>query len=346
MAKILRRKRSGGAGRVVRVAFESLALAGNPLGDPSLRTVPVYLPAGYDDPANAQRRYPSAYVLTGFTGKGTMLVNDTGFGEPFHLRLDRLIGSGAVQPLIAVMPDCFTRYGGSQYLDSTAHGRYETHLVKELVPYVDRTFRTRPAAAHRAVLGKSSGGFGAIVHGLRHPDVFGALADHSGDSAFEYCYLPDFPAVVRAVAKHGSLARWWAAFQRVPKKSYDWLKVLNVIAMAAAYSPNPRKSLRVELPFDLATGEIDARVWRRWLACDPVRMVAGSARYRAAARTLKLVYVDCGRKDEFNLDLGARMLTHELRRAGARVHHEEFDDGHMDIPYRYDRSLALLSKVL
>jgi len=333
-------------GRLEMVRFSSKALRGNPLGDPHVRTVPVYLPPGYDDPRNARRRYPSAYVLTGFTGKGTMLVNDSGFGEPLHHRLDRLIAGGRVQPLIAVMPDCFTRYGGSQYLDSSAHGRYETHLIKELVPYVDRAYRTKAKAAHRAVLGKSSGGFGAIVHGLRHPDMFGALADHSGDSAFEYCYLPDFPAVVRAVSQHGSLEKWWAAFQRAPKKSHDWLKVLNIIAMAAAYSPNPRKALRVDLPFDLATGELDARTWKRWLAWDPVRMVSGSARYRSAARRLTLIYVDCGRRDEFNLDLGARMLAKELKAAGARVVHEEFDDGHMDIPYRYDRSFEVLSRVL
>src|SRR5262249_30485649 len=155
-----------------------------------------------------------------------------------------------------------------------AHGNYETHLVKELVPYVDANFRTKASAKHRAVLGKSSGGFGAIVHGLRHPDVFGALADHSGDSAFEDCYLGDFPSVVRAVSKHGSLQKWFKAFEKLPKKTYEYVKVLNVIAMAAAYSPNPRKPLRVDLPFDLKTGAMDDKVWRRWLAWDPVRMLA------------------------------------------------------------------------
>jgi enterochelin esterase family protein len=328
------------------VRFESRVLRGNPLGDPHVRTIPIYLPPGYGDAANARRRYPVLYMLTGFTGRGTMYLNDSGWTEPLDRRLDRLIGSGAVQPMIVVMPDCFTRYGGSQYLDSSAHGRYETHLVKELVSWVDRTYRTKPGRAHRAVAGKSSGGYGAIVQGLRHPEVFGAVADHSGDSAFEYCYLPDFPKVWAAVHKHGSLEKWWAAFQRAPKKSFDWLGALNIIAMAASYSPNLRRPLRVDLPFDLHTGRIDGKVWRRWLAKDPVRMLANEARYRRAARSLSLVFVDCGTKDEFNLHLGSRMLVEELRRAGAKVVHEEFDDGHMDIPYRYDRSLAALSKVL
>ena len=333
-------------GTVEYVRFESRVLRGNPLGDPHVRTVAVYLPPGYDDAPNAKRRYPVVHILAGFTGRGTMLLNDSGWTEPIHRRLDRLIAAGKVQPMIAVLPDCFTTYGGSQYLDSSAHGDYETHLVGELVPWVDATYRTKAKAAHRGIAGKSSGGYGAIVQGLRHPDVFSAVADHSGDSAFEYCYLPDFPAVWSAIRTHGSLNAWWAAFKKAPKKSHDWLKVLNIIAMAAAYSPNPKKPLGIDLPFDPKTGALIDDVWMQWLSFDPVRMVEFSREYRAAAKKLKLIFVDCGVKDEFNLQLGARMLVEQLKEAGARVIHEEFEDGHMDIPYRYDRSLAELSKVL
>lgn len=338
--------RSSHSGRVDLVQFDSRVLRGNPLADPSVRIVPVYVPPGYDEAANARRRYPVAYMLTGFTGKGTMLLNASGWGETLAQRMDRLIRSGKVQPMIVVMPDCFTAYGGSQYLDSSAHGRYETHLIRELIPSIDRTYRTKAAREHRTVLGKSSGGFGAIVLGLRHPKVFGSLADHSGDSAFEYCYLPDFPAVVRAISKYGSIEAWYRAFRAAPKKSHDWLKVMNIVAMAAAYSPNPRKPLRVDLPFDSYTGAMDEKVWRKWLAWDPVRMVRGVLKYRLAARSMRLIFVDCGIRDEWYLDLGARQLVAELQKIRARVKHEEFDDGHLDIQYRYDHSLAALSKVL
>ncbi len=333
-------------GTVEFVRFESRVLKGNPLRDPHVRTVPIYLPPGYDDAAQARRRYPVVHLLAGFTGRGTMLLNDSGWSQPIHRRLDRLIASGVTQPMIAVMPDCFTRYGGSQYLDSSAHGKYESHLVGELVPWVDATYRTKAEAAHRAVAGKSSGGYGAIVHGLRHPDVFSAVATHSGDTAFEYCYLPDFPAVWSAIHQYGSLEKWWAAFQKAPKKGHDWLKVLNIVAMAAAYSPNPKAPLRVDLPFDTDTGALIDETWMRWLSWDPVRMVEFDPHSRAAAKKLKLVFVDAGLKDEWNLQIGARMLVAQLKSAGAKVKHEEFDDGHMDISYRYDRSLAELSKVL
>src|SRR6267142_2912088 len=141
-------------GRVVVERFESAVLQGNPLGDPHLRRVPVYLPPSYDEQIG--KRYPVIYVLTGFTGRGRMLLNDNPWSESLDDRLNRLIGSGACGEVIVVMPDCFTRYGGSQYLNSTATGRYQDHLVQELVPYVDARYRTLPGRDHRGVVGKSS----------------------------------------------------------------------------------------------------------------------------------------------------------------------------------------------
>ena len=44
--------------------------------------------------------------------------------------------------MIAVMPDCFTHFGGSQYINSTATGNYEDYYMKEIVPFVDENFRT------------------------------------------------------------------------------------------------------------------------------------------------------------------------------------------------------------
>ena len=180
------------------------------------------------------------------------------------------------------------------------------------------------------------------MHGLRHPDVFGALADHSGDSAFEYCYLPDFPAVVRAVAKHGSLDKWYAAFLRAPQE-------VARVAQGDEHHRHGRRVLaeparsrsRVDLPFDLATGEIDAGVWKRWLAWDPVRMVQRDvARYRRAAKSLRLALRRLRAARRVQPRPRARACWRRSSSGPARgVVHEEFDDGHMDIPYRYDRSL-------
>ena len=330
-------------GRIERLTIDSAALRGNPLGDPPVRELPVYLPPGYD----AGGRFPVIWNLTGFTGFGAMQLNRAGWGEGMDQRLDRLIGADDCPPVIMALPDCFTRLGGSQYLDSTATGAYETHLIEELVPAVDRALRTRAAAAHRGVLGKSSGGYGALVQAMRHPEVFSAVACHSGDLAFEHCYLPDFAAVVRAVDKAGSLAKWLVGFEAAPRKTHDHLQVMNILAMSACYSPNPAKAppFAFDLPFDLATGALDEAVWSRWLAWDPVRML-DQARPAEALRRLRLVFLDCGKKDEFRLDLGARIFAAKLRALGIAHEHEEFDDGHMSITYRYDVSVPKLARVL
>ncbi len=325
--------------RVERIAFSSDVLKGNPCGDPHVRTVPVYLPPGYDD--GGDERYPVVFCLTGFTGRGTMLLNEDGWAPNIAQRMDRLIESSRARPMILVMPDCFTRYGGSQYLNSAATGRYEDHLVTELVPWADRAYRTRPD--RRGIMGKSSGGYGAIIQGMRHPEVFHAVACHSGDMDFEYCYLPDFPKFLNGIQKAGGLAAFLRSFDASPRKKSEDLAVLNILAMAACYSPDPSCELGIAFPFDLTTGRLRDEVWARWLEWDPIRILP---RREPALRSLRLLYLDCGIRDEWNLHFGARIFAAELKTRGIPFVHEEFDDGHMQITYRYDVSLPLLSRAL
>lgn len=327
-------------GQVIIERFGSEALRGNPLGDPAERDVYVYLPPGYEnDPA---RRFPVVYCLTGFAGRGRMLLNAQPFAPNLAERMDRLLARGAASAMILVMPDCFTRLGGAQYINSTAVGRYEDYLIEELVPFVDGRFRTQAEASGRAVAGKSSGGYGALVHAMRHPDIFGAAAAHSGDCYFEYGYLSDFPKARRAIAGDvaGFVERFWAE----EKKGKDDFAALNIIAMSACYAPDPaQQPLGFEMPFNLETGEIKPAVWSRWLEHDPVRLVE---KFAANLRQLKLLFIDAGTRDEYGLDLGARILCERLRQHQVPFVHEEFNDGHFNTTYRYDRSLTLLSEAL
>ncbi|HUR39058.1 MAG TPA: alpha/beta hydrolase-fold protein [Planctomycetota bacterium] len=311
----------------------SKVLRGNPLGDPAVRRTPIYLPPSYP-----RKRYPVYYMLTGFTGFGEMMIQRGAWSESLPERLDRLIAAKKMAEAIVVMPDCFTRYGGSQYLNSTATGRYEDHVVRELVPYIDEHY---PTTGRRAVMGKSSGGYGAMVLGMRHPDVFQALACHSGDLYFEYCYQADFPKAIDQLRKHGGLEKFIAAWEKMPKRLAGNLHAaVNTIAMASCYSPRGRK---IDLPFDLKTGEIRRDVWRRWKAWDPVEMLDRHAR---DLKKLDCVFLDCGTRDQFALHHGARIFAEKARRLGVQVLHEEFDDDHSSISYRYDRSFAVLSRAL
>jgi hypothetical protein len=338
-------------GRFEQQTVRSRALEGNPLGDPHERPLWVYLPPGCgDDPA---RRYPAIYVIQGYTGQVDMWWNRTALRPTVPELVDELfagppVGSGAPHrappPAIVVFVDCWTSLGGSQFLNSPGTGRYLDYLCDEVVAFVDGRYPTLPAREHRGIAGKSSGGYGAMVAPMLRPDVFGALASHAGDALFEHCYLPDIAKATRALRDHygGSYERFFADFATRPAFSKDEDDALmNVWAMAACYSAEPDGT--VTLPFDPATGRLRDQVWERWLALDPVRMAAGHA---AQLRSLRGIYLDAGRHDQFRLDLGAAAFSAELAALGIEHTFELFDATHSGIEYRYPKGLAFLAERL
>lgn len=329
-------------GSVVSLQHDSRVLAGNALGDPATRELRVYLPAEYDRARG--KRFVQLWALAGYTGAGPKLTNWNAFGENLPERLDRLTHAGKLGPTIVVFPDCFTSLGGNQYIDSSAIGDYATYLTRELVPFVDREFRTLATRDHRGVFGKSSGGYGAMVHGMRHAKTWGAVANHSGDCAFDLVYRTDFPGTANTLAKHGhSVERFVKAFWRMPKPSGRDVHALMTICMAATYDPDPSAPLGFHLPFDPVTCEVDEARWRRWLRHDPVRLVT---RHRAQLKSLRGLFIDCGDRDQYHIHFGTRQLTRKLKDAGIRHTYEEFPDDHSGIDYRLDRSLPFLYQAL
>jgi len=331
------------AGRLDEHVFESDVLKDNPLGDPDRRPVWVYVPPGYDD--EAERRYPSVYAIQGMTGQLDMWRNRFPFRKNFPELADELFAREEAPPCIVVYVDCWTSLGGSQFLDSPGTGRYHTYLCDEVVPWVDATYRTLAAPEHRGIAGKSSGGYGAMVTPMLRPDLFGGLATHAGDALFEVCYQPEFAQDTRALRDDydGSYDKFFDDFRSRPalsKKSDAHL--LNTYTMAACYSAEDDGT--VTLPFDAATGELLPDVWQRWLAWDPVRMVP---RHADALRSLKAIYIDAGKRDEYFLDLGAEAFRRALEEIGVTdVFFELFDATHMAIEYRYPIALKYLAERL
>ena len=246
-------------------------------------------------------------------------------------------------PAILAIVDGFTRLGGSQYVDSIHNGDYATYTVRDAVGYVDAGYRTIAREGGRAVFGKSSGGFGALHLCLAYPGTFAAFASHSGDTYFRYAQMPAFPTSQRTLEGFDSVAAFVEEFERRPKRPQHFYTTIELLGYAAAYSPRAAKAFALDLPWDAQTGELRDDVFARWLAFDPCeRIVSG----RAALERLRLRYVDCGRKDEFSLDVGARVFTKRCRDIGLEVRHEEFDDDHRNIGYRHEISLPALAEVL
>jgi S-formylglutathione hydrolase FrmB len=332
------RRFAGPAGTVHRIAVESAALRGNLLGDPATRRVDVYLPAGHSG-----RELPLLVDLVGFTGSGLSHTNWAAFQENLPERLDRLIGERTMPPVVVAFPDCFTRVGGNQYINSAAVGAWEDYLLSEMLPAVEQRFGCG-GSGRRAVFGKSSGGYGAIVHALRHSDVWSAAACHSGDMGFELCYLPDMPLALQALAKtDGSIQRWWTEFEASRKHADDAGPVFNLLAMAASYDPDPSQFLGMRLPVTLDTCEIiDAR-WANWMRHDPLVVLELQA---DNLRRLKALYVDCGTSDQYRLLYGARRFARRLSELAIAHRYEEFPDNHSGVDYRMDDSLPFLAQAL
>jgi S-formylglutathione hydrolase FrmB len=328
----------GPSGSVSRIAIESGALRNNLLGDPALRVVDVYVPAGHDG-----QGLPLLVVLAGFTGSGLSHTNWVGFRENLPERLDRLIGEQRMPPVVVAFPDCFTRLGGNQYVNSGAVGAWEDFLLQEMLPAIEQRFGCG-GAGRRGVFGKSSGGYGALTHALRHSDIWSAAACHSGDMGFELCYLPDMPAVLRALSGTGnSIERWWQQLEAAQKHPEGSFKVFNALAMAASYDPDPAQFLGIRLPVTFDTCEIIEERWANWLRHDPVVALDTQA---DNLRRLKALYIDCGEKDQFNLLYGARRFVRRLNELGIAHRYEEFSDNHTGVDYRLDESLPFLARAL
>jgi S-formylglutathione hydrolase FrmB len=331
------------AGRLDRHTFSSQLLRDNPLGDSAERPLWVYVPPGYDD---SDIRYPAVYVIQGYTGHVGMWANRQPYRQPFIETADAVFAGGKVPGCVVVYADAWSKYGGSQFVDSPGTGRYHSYLCDEIVPWVDAHYRTIANRESRAVSGKSSGGFGAMITPMLRPDLFGALATHAGDTLYEHCYVPEFGKAARFLREYGhDITRWWDDFTSRPsftKEADETL--LMMLGCSACFSA--RDDGTVELPFDPVTGALRPALWQRWLDWDPVRMVP---RHADAIRSLRAVWIDAGTKDEWFLDLGAAAFRAEIEEAGLpgeRVSFELFDGGHGGIDYRYPLALAWLAERL
>ncbi len=225
-------------------------------------------------------------------------------------------------------------------------GSGDRFLVEEMIPAVEDRYRVRKGRRHRAVYGKSSGGYGALVQGMRHGDAWAAVAVHSGDVGFDWVYRPDLPACLSALEPHRMepvrFLEWLREQERIDGGAFHALMTL---AMAASYDPDPAAPLGIRLPVDLHTCELIPERWERWLEHDPLRMVEDPACRESLSR-LELLFLDCGSRDPYRIHYGSRALARNLEKHGVEHLYEEFDDGHSGIDYRLDRSLPLLYRAI
>ena len=328
-------------GEVVCFKHCSKVLQDNIWSDPAERDLYVYLPPGYSESGKA---FVALWDFAAFTNTGPGHLNWKNQGENLPQRLDRLIGSGEMPAVVVPMPDCYTSLGGNQYVNSPSVGRYADYVVEELVPFLSRHVNVINDRDGRGVFGKSSGGYGALVHAMYYPDTWGGLASHAGDIGFDWVYRPGFPrAAAMLSALDGDPYRFLQNFWRKKSPGSADYSTLMTLAMAASYDPGGDPETAIQLPFDLHTCELDNIRWSQWLRHDPLNLLESHVQQLSS---LKMLYIDVGSRDQYNIQYGTRSFIRHLEKLDIGHHYEEFDGTHSGMDWRLDISLPMLAKAL
>lgn len=327
-------------GQVRVLRHTSQLLADNHYGDPAERAIKVYVPAAA---ANSEARFPLLLMLAAYTNSGLALDSFTPFGEHLAQRLDRLIETGVMPPVVVAAPDAYTSFGGNQYVDSLTLGRYSSWLHDELLPFLETALPVIGGPASRAIFGKSSGGFGAIHALLERPGYWAGAAALAPDLGFEWVVRASFPAVAQALAEYRSdLPRFVRRVWRAKRPHPAEVHALMVLGLAASYDPDPDCELGTHLPFDLHTLEVDEERYARWTAFDPVARIAAAPELAVRLEGLALMV---GARDQYHVHYGARRLQRLLQAAAVVHDFREFDGTHSGIDHCWDELLpALISR--
>lgn len=328
-------------GRVVVERVEGRTLRGNPWNDPTERDLAIYLP-----PSGESEGRPLLIDLAGYAGSGPAHFQRSAYlNESLVALVDRLIATGASGEAVLAGPDCLTSLGGSQYVDSSATGAYASYVVHEVLPFIEKKYRTGPVG----IFGSSSGGFGAIWLGLHYPERFRAIGADVPDALFEYSFLGEFPGAYRTLRAAGGVEPFLRTTLEQPPSGFGpghpAASAMLVLALSACYSPAPDVPGAFDLPFDLETGELRPDVWARWLAFDPVRYLA-SAEGTAALQRVGYLFGSAGSRDEYAQDLGIRLIVARARKEGVPAQLSISEGGHFDKAPRLSAMLPEMVRAL
>lgn len=315
----------------------------NRLGDPTEREVLTHVsPEGMALLSEGQT-LPVLIYLAPFTSSGPARAGWKAFAETLPQRHERLVKSGDMKPAILVMPDTFTTLGGNQFVDSPVLGNWSTWLAEALKPAIEERYATN---GKFGLVGKSSGGYGAIVNAMLQPNIWDGVACHSGDMGFETMFLPTFAETLTHVARYGGTAEYVAHIRKAERLSGPDFHSLMICAMAASYDPRPstnKNPIGIVLPVNTETADILPEAWNQWLEFDPIHMINTHHQHLVG---LDALFIDCGGQDQYHIQYGSRKFVELLRSFEIEHTWEEFVGTHSGIDHRLDLSFAFLSQKL
>ncbi|MEP7307251.1 MAG: alpha/beta hydrolase-fold protein [Acidobacteriota bacterium] len=277
-------------GTLERLTVHGRALEGNLEGDSPDRPVVVYLPPSYV--TDTSRRYPVLYFLHGYTATAEAYVKSLAIPDA----IDRAVAAGAGE-MIVVIPDAFSKYGGSMFSNSPTIGDWETFIAQDLTTFIDRRYRTIASREGRGLAGHSMGGYGTMRIGMKQPSAFAALYAMSS-----CCLMNDPGARGAGPGPRGDAAArgtgGGAGAGRGDGRGAGAARgggMANALsAQAAAWAPNTKTAPFFDLP--TKDGEIQPLIAAKWIANSPLVMVD---QYVPALKSMRAIALDVGNQDPF-----------------------------------------------
>jgi S-formylglutathione hydrolase FrmB len=308
------------------LTLTSQVLDDNPLGAPTARKLAVFLPnkTPHDTPI------PLVLYLPGWGGSS----EDAAASGPrgwLGRTVDAMADSG--HPVRLAVLDGRSRYGGSQFLNSTATGRYADFVWPETGSFLKKRY----SSTHLLLAGHSSGAYGALILTMRNPHTFTGVVALSPDSDFEVTHKP---LVENAHLQHLSGATLEAAMTPGPKGRIpaDGMASL-ILGLCANYAPIPNHPGQFEWLYD-NSGNWRPSAWNRWIASDPLTLVRENPNAFAPHQR---IYLDGAQHDEFGANIGAAKIHTILRERPAPCTFYESPGHHSDrLPERLIRGLSWL----
>lgn len=285
------------------IMVRGASLEGNLEGNAVEREVVVTLPPSYG--SDPDRRYPVIYYLHGFA------ISGRDFYDYMQVPTAVATNAAAGREFIVVVPDTLTEMGGSMYSNSVTTGNFRDFIATDLVAAIDASYRTIPTREGRGLVGHSMGGYGTLVVGMTHPEVFDSIWAQS-------------PCCVSARRETATSA---AAMAAVPRDSVDQagFGMRAGLASAVAWSPNPDKPpFFVDWPLTVE-GAVDELVLARWAANSPLAMVSSHV---TALESFDGIGLDVGNRDGLVRD--DTLIHQEFAKFGIAHFWEVYEGTHTD----------------
>jgi hypothetical protein len=275
----------------------------------------VVLPPGYSPGA---RRYPVVYWFHGYGGP---TYNLTQFAVRFQRRMTR----GKMPPMIWVIPDMTTPTGTSEFVDSPNNGPWDTAFTRELVPFIDASYRTEDRPGARFLTGHSSGGWASLHLQLSHPRLFGGAWSTSPDPVDFHAFIQADLYAPAANVYHSSAGKALPLVRQGASIS-SFETAARTEAILGAYGGqlasfewtfSPRgEDGRPQPMFDRITGAVDPAVVAYWrdrhdLAATLARLTPADRRALAGK-----LHLWAGGSDSFYLDGAVRRFDAAAKAAG------------------------------